>query len=43
MDDSAIMEMESVPINNSKVDEAALNSVLKSEIDKINQSLAKIT
>jgi hypothetical protein len=35
--------MESGNKNNNMVDEAAINSVLKAELDKINNSLAKIT
>lgn len=39
--ESCMMQMESQPAGS--MDEAAINSVLKVEMDKINNSLAKIT
>jgi hypothetical protein len=46
LDDSSYVQMESAPTKSkeiSQVDEAAVNAVLKAEMDKINESLAKIT
>ena len=42
LNESNMVEMESVQ-QSFKVDEAAINAVLKKEIDTINNSLLKIT